>query len=80
MKKFLSFVALAASCVFAVGCSTANAEEKTKTNHINEDITVKSGYYTCAEDDSYIHVDGNKIELCNFDYEADAERSWNETM
>lgn len=80
MKKLLCYFALAASCVFAAGCSTATADVKTKSDYINEDITVKSGYYTCDEDKSYIHVDGNKIELCNFDYKADAEEAWNNAM
>lgn len=80
MKKLLCYFALAASCVFAVGCSTANADVEPKSDYINEDITVKSGYYTCDEDKSYIHVDGNKIELCNFDYEAYAEEAWNNAM
>lgn len=62
------------------GSGIATADVKTKSDYINEDIIVRSGYYTCDEDKSYIHVDGNKIELCNFDYEADAEEAWNNAI
>lgn len=81
MKKFLGYSLLTTSCVLLSGCVTAKAEDgRPRHGYINENITVQSGYYTCEEDDSYIHVDGNMIECCNFDYYAWAEGLWNESM
>lgn len=75
MKSFLGYSLLTAACV------SAHAEDnKPRHSYVNENITVRSGYYTCEEDDSYIHVDGNMIERCNFDYAEDAEKVWNELM
>ena len=80
MKK-LAYALLTAACVLLSGCSTAHAEDtKPRHGYINRDITIKSGYYTCEEDDSYIHVEGNMIERCNFNYYADAESKWSEAM
>lgn len=80
MRKSLCLAALAAASVLMTGCVAVHADEVKPTPHINEDITVRSGYYTCEDNDAYIHVDGNLIELCNFDHEANAEDRWNELM
>ena len=81
MKKQFAYSLLTAACVLLSGCTSAHAEDnKPRTGYINKDITIRSGYYTCEEDDSYIHVDGNMIERCNFDYYANAEKLWNESM
>lgn len=81
MKSFLGYSLLTAACVLMSGCVSAHAEDnKPRHSYVNENITVRSGYYTCEEDDSYIHVDGNMIERCNFDYAEDAEKVWNELM
>lgn len=78
MKKLLGYSLLTAACIMLSGCAAAHAQDNKPTQgYINENITVKSGYYTCEEDDSYIHVDGNMIERCNVDYYADAENAWN---
>lgn len=80
MKKILGYSLLTAACVLLSGCATAKAEDgRPRFGYVNENITVKSGYYTCEEDDSYIHVDGNMIETCNFDYTAWVEREWART-
>ncbi len=80
MKKSLGYSLLTAACVLLSGCAAAaHAEDdsnKPRDGYVNEEITVRSGYYTCEEDDSYIHVDGNMIERCNVDYYANAEKSW----
>lgn len=80
MKKFLGYSLLTAACVLLSGCaSSAHAEDnKPRNGYVNEEIIVRSGYYTCEEDDSYIHVDGNMIECCNVDYYANAAKSWDE--
>ncbi len=81
MKKFLGYSLLTAACLMLSGCATAHAEDnKPRHGYVNENITVKSGYYTCEEDDSYIHIDGNMIEFCNFDYRSWVDRLWNEDM
>lgn len=81
MKKTVCLAALAAVCVLLSGCMAVHAaDDKPTSGYINENLTVKSGYYTREIDDSYIHVDGNMIELCNLDYYADAEDHWNKLM
>ncbi|MDE7229353.1 MAG: hypothetical protein K2N56_02630 [Oscillospiraceae bacterium] len=84
MKKFLGYSLLTAACILLSGCAAdAHAEDgtnKPRDGYVNEEITVRSGYYTCEEDDSYIHVDGNMIERCNFDSYAWAESLWNKSM
>ncbi len=82
MKKFLGYSLLTAACVLLSGCAAAaHAEDdKPRYGYVNEKIIVRSGYYTCEEDDSYIHVDGNMIKLCNFDSYAWAENLWNKSM
>lgn len=81
MKKILAYSLFTAACVLLSGCKAVYASDNRPTSgYINENITVRSGYYTCEEDDSYIHVDGNMIERCNFDYAEDAEKVWNELM
>lgn len=81
MKKILCYAALAVSCALMSGCVEAHAEDpKPRKSYINEDITVKSGYYISDEDDSYIRVDGNMIEVCNFDYENYIEGLWSQSM
>lgn len=81
MKKILGCSLLTAACVLLSGCATAHADDnKPREGYVNENITVRSGYYTCEEDNSYIHVDGNMIETCNFDYTGWVEREWARTM
>ncbi|MDE7193683.1 MAG: hypothetical protein K2O14_06895, partial [Oscillospiraceae bacterium] len=42
------------------------------------DIVLDNGYYLSNNDDSYIHIEDGRIELCGYDYAAAFTDSWNE--
>lgn len=79
ITNLFKFAAMGIVCLALAGCAQAGADDDYH-NYINEDIVLQDGYYTCENDDSFIHIENGKIELCNFDMEADAIKIWDELM
>lgn len=79
MKKLLGLALTGIMCVALVGCTTANADKQgVPLAAVDESISLKDGYYTSDKDDTYIRIEGNKIELGGLDIDAYAEEKWNE--
>lgn len=77
MRKLLALTAILATLT-AAGCSVnAGADTGVKTGDIVvTDTTLADGYYLSDNDNSYIHINDGKIELCNFDIAQYAEESY----
>ncbi len=81
MKKILELALAGIMCVSLAGCMAAGADgQDIPLLSVDKSISLKEGYYTNENDDSYIHIVGNKIELCGADAEADAQEAWEQLM
>lgn len=77
MKKILGLALAGIMCTALVGCTTAGADgQGVPLASVDESISLKDGYYTNDNDESYIRIEGNKIELCGVDIDALAEKGW----
>lgn len=79
MKKFLGLALTGIMCATLAGCATANADgQESRLITVDESVSLEDGYYTNDNDDTYIRIEGNKMELCGLDYEAYARKSCEE--
>lgn len=79
MKKLLGLALTGIMCVALAGCATASADgQNSRIISVDESVSLKDGYYTNDNDDTYIRIEGNKMELCGLDYEAYARKSCDE--
>ena len=81
MKKLFGLALVGIMCAAFAGCATANADRQgVPLVSVDESISLKDGYYTNDNDESYIRIEGNKIELSGLDIEAYAEKSWEDAI
>lgn len=81
MKKLLGLALTGIMCAVLAGCTTAGADEQgVRMAAVDESISLEDGYYINDKDDTYIRIEGNRIELCGLDYDAYAEEKWNEVI
>jgi len=78
MKKLFALAGLL-GIIALTGCTVASADGKKPGEISVVDVDVKEGYYLSNNDDSYIHVEDGKIELCDYDIEEKARADWEKT-
>ena len=80
MKK-LSALAGILGIITLTGCTVASAADdgKRKGDISVTEVDIKDGYYLSDNDDSYIHIEDGKIELCGYDIEGKAKEVYEKT-
>lgn len=75
MKKLLAIAGIF-GIIALTGCTAASADGKKPGEISVVDVEVKEGYYLSNNDDSYIHVEDGKIELCGYDIVGKAKENY----
>lgn len=77
MKKLLALAGILGALMLT-GCAltSAAADGEEKGDIVITEVDLQDGYYLSDKDDSYIHIDGNMIELCGFDIVGRAKTDW----
>ncbi len=80
MKKLLALAGIL-GILAMTGCTVASAadDEKQKGDISVTEVDLKDGYYLSDNDDSYIHIEDGKIELCGYDIEGKEKENWEKT-
>lgn len=79
MKKLLALAGIL-GIITLTGCTAASADEEKKPGDVSiVEVDLKDGYYLSDKDDSYIHIEDGKIELCGYDIEGKAKESYEKT-
>lgn len=78
MRKLISYVFIGAICLTLAGCTAANAaDDGRETITLADDVILRDGFYLSDNDESYIHIEGDYIELCGYDCISDFTDNWN---
>lgn len=79
MKKLLALAGVL-GILTLTGCTVASADAdgEEKGDIVITEVDLQDGYYLSDNDDSYIHIEDNMIELCGFDIEGRAAADWEE--
>lgn len=81
MKRNILLFFLCASSLALTGCSIAAKANDTHDEYGKQIVGenwADDGYYLSDCDDSYIHVENGKIEMCGYDYVQHFTEEWNE--
>lgn len=79
MKKIIALAGIL-GILAMTGCAVASADDgKTKGDIKVVEVDLKDGYYLSDNDDSYIHIEDGKIELCGYDIEGKAKEVYEKT-
>jgi len=75
MKKLIALAGLL-GIIALTGCTAASADGKEQGEISIVEVDLKDGYYLSNNDDSYIHVEDGKIELCGYDIVGKAKENY----
>ncbi len=79
MKKLILTMLLSAFCITSTSCVSAAASEDEEVREVGK-IAVKEGYYTCAEDNSYILISDGTIQIVGFDKDKYIENAYSDEV